>query len=233
MLTTALAILPENTFAAIDYLAQQSDQKEVIKTYSQLVTKLYWEKKDLSGVITLAIAGIQYATYAARSSQTTNPELATEFLGSAKAIAYNLASFAWSGWDEVGIIIGPTEAQIGLEAAKTNLRLAKELSRGDLPLCRAYWMLGAHCLSSGLKDKAKEYFSESAEYANRAQEKSEELLAIGYCAVTTLSETPNAEEALRKLAEVKTQLEKLENGPDFVQKLDTAVRLFAPSALIE
>jgi len=229
MLTTALALLPENTFAAIDYLAQQNDQKAVVQTYSNLVTKLYWENKDLPNVITFAIAGIQYATHAARRAQTENPELAAEFLGAAKAISYNLASFTWSGWDEAGIVINPTDAKIGLEAAKTNLCLAKELSRGDLPLCRAYWMLGAQSLSNDLKEKAKEYFAESAEYANRAQEKAEELLAIGFCAVTALSETPNDEAALRKLGEVKTQLKELDNGSGFIGQLDTAVRVFITS----
>jgi hypothetical protein len=233
MLKNVLEILKYDTFSAIEFLNQHKNPKKAIDTYGRLVMHFYWKKKDLPRVVCIASAGIQFATQTARATQSENPELAKEFLSAAKTMAYNLASFTWSGWNEADITIGPTDAYIGLEAAKTNLRLAKELDREELPLCRAHWMLGAHYLASGLSDKAKQQFFESAGYAHRAQVPAEELLAIGYSVITTLSETPNDEAASYRLAEVKSQLESLENGQDFIRQLDMAMRLFVEEVNIE
>ena len=227
MLEKASELLSSDTFAAIDYLNKRGNPKATIDTYGKSVNKLYWKKKHLPNAIIMAVAGIQYAMLEAHAHQTTNPQLAAEFLGDAKAMAYDLASFTWPGWNEPGIVINQTDKHIGLEAAKTNLRLAKELSRGDLPLCRAYWILGAQYLSNGAKDKARQAFDQSADYARQAQEKGEELLATGYSAITTLVADSTNDAAKNRLAEVNAELEGLENGKDFIAQLATALKVFS------
>lgn len=229
MLETALDRLTDSdVFAAIDFLDQENDPKKAVAAYSQLITKLYWENKNLPAVIGVAVAGIQYATAASRRKEPENPALATELLGSAKAMSYNLASFTWPGWDEPGIAIGASDVRLGLEAAKTNLRLAWELSKAGLPICRAYWMLGAQYLANGMTDQARHAFNESARYAQNAEVQSEKLLAEGCAQITTLAENPEDAGAKARLEEIKTQLQPLEHGNNFIEQLVTAAKVFCP-----
>jgi hypothetical protein len=227
MLEKASELLSSDTFAAIEYLNQRGNPKETVDTYGKSVNTLYWKKKDLPKAIITAIAGIQYAMLEAHAQQTVNPQLAAEFRGDAKAIAYDLASFTWTGWNEPDIVISQTDKRIGLEAARTNLRLAQELSRGDLPLCRAHWLLGAHYLACDTTDKAKQCFEQSAHHARRAQKKGEELLAIGYSTLSTLVADPNDEAAMCQWAEINAELKELENGHDFLGQLTTARQVFS------
>jgi hypothetical protein len=179
MIDTALTYLVEvDTFTAIEYLDQQDDPLTVANVYSTLVMRLYWEDKNLPAVVAIARAGIQYGLTAA--AMASDHDLAMEIKSVAKEVAYNLASFTWPGWDEPGMIISQSDVAIGLDAAKTNLRLADELKKGDLPLSRAYWMLGRHYLASGHLDKAKACFAKAENFAIAASAEADRLLAQGF-----------------------------------------------------
>ena len=180
MLTETLKWLETDALAASSYLNGQPQALEVAATYLDLVASLYNERKDLAGVILMARSGMQFCLDRAVAAATARPDEARELLGSAKALAYNLASSAWPGWDEAGIDIGTSDLRIGLDAARTNLRLARELARGDLPLARAHWMLGAHQLASAAYQTAMASFDRASLHATAADELAEALLAEGF-----------------------------------------------------
>lgn len=226
MLDTAVAYLNDvDSFAAIEYLNQQNEPLAVINTYSKLMRQLYWEEKDLPAVVAMARAGVQYGLTAAAA--TSDPDTASQIKSVAKEIAYNLASFTWPGWDEPGIVIGPSDLAIGLDAAKTNLRLANELNKGDLPLSRAYWMLGGHHLARGQLSEAEACFNQAAHYASAANEEGERLLAQGFALLAVSLASPDNAEAQNQLAQVKNRLAQQEEGENFIKQIDTAWEVFA------
>lgn len=216
-----------DTFAAIDALHEPSaDPNAIAKAYSELVLHLYWQQKDLSAAISMARAGIQYCLHTAAYGNLA-PDAAEALRGSAKAIAYNLGSFCWPGWDEPGIAVDATALYFGRDAARLNLRLAQELGRGDLPLTRAHWLLGAHHLAAGDTDQAKQSFEASARHAGTAEARAEELLAQGFALLSTLLGQSTEDSHLRTdLNAIKAQLAELENGDEFVKQIDTAGRIF-------
>jgi hypothetical protein len=157
----------------------------------------------------------------------SDPELAVEIKSVAKGLAYNLASFTWPGWDEPGMVISQSDVAIGLDAAKTNLRLANELAKGDLPLSRAYWMLGGHYLASGNWSQAEACFNKAKDYAETANEESERLLARGFSLLAVLLASPDNVDARNQLDQVKSRMAQLEQGESLVKQIDTARAVFA------
>lgn len=226
MLDTVVAYLNDgDSFTAIEYLNQQNEPLAVINTYSKLVIQLYWEEKDLPAVVAMARAGVQYGLTAAAA--TSDPDTASQIKSVAKKIAYNLASFTWPGWDEPGMVIGPSDLAMGLDAAKVNLRLANELNKGDLPLSRAYWMLGGHHLASGHLNEAEAHFNQAAHYAAEANQEGERLLAQGFALLAVMLASPDNAEAQNQLAQVKNHLAQQEEGEHFITQINTAWEVFA------
>jgi len=217
---SALQILKESdSFAAIEYLNSGPEPRAVMQAYGKLVGHLYWQEKDAPRALSLGLAAISYANFPGEDEA-----LALHLKSSAKAMAFNLASFAWPGWDEPGIVLDGTTAAIGMEAASYNLRLASELAKGDLPLARAFWMVGAHLLAAGDFPEAAANFTDSSGYAAKAGARNEALLAQGYGALSDLIQGDiNARAALDA---VKSELTPLPDGPFFVEQLATAERVF-------
>src|SRR5689334_21284785 len=109
LLERALELLDGNdAFAAIEFLCAQTDPRAAMDAFAQLVMDLYWKRKDLPRAIALGRAGVQFAL--AQGDASLRP--------AGKAIAYNIASFAWPGWDEPGIMISPTDAALAMDAAR-------------------------------------------------------------------------------------------------------------------
>lgn len=198
-----------DTYAAIEHLIEEGDPLAVIKNFSELVRLLYWQEKDLAGVVAMGRAGIQYGL------SYTDPEVRKV----AKAIAYNLASFTWNGWDEVGIKITEGDLAVGLDSAQACVRLAKELEQDDIARSRSRFMLGAHYLSSGNVDKAKYNFYRATVYANRADNQAEALLAWAFIYITKRD--------YEELAGIKARLQALEgNVKGLLGQIETAERVF-------
>jgi hypothetical protein len=226
---TALRLLREaDSFAALAHLSR-GEALAAATAYAELVMHLYWKEKDLAGAVTIGRAGAQFALRAAQEVETSEPKRAEELRSKAKAICYNLASFTWPGWDEPGIAPTASDLRVGLDAAKANLRLARELDKGELALARAFWVLGAQHLANGDRDAASRAFSASAHHAEATGAESERLLAQGFCHLVELRASPNSPEAQGKLAAVKEALAPLEHGADFVGQLETAWRVFSRS----
>lgn len=197
----------------------------VINTYSQLVRRLYWEEKNLPAVIAIALAGIQYGLTA--STAASHPDTAVKIKSVAKGLAYDLASFTWPGWDEADIVIGPSALAIGLEAAKANLRFAKALDKGDLPLSRAYWMLAGHHLAGGNLSDAAACFNKAEGHAVAANSKADRLLVQGFSLMIAMLESPGNTEPQNQLRQVKDRLAQLEHGEQFVDQIETAWSVFS------
>ena len=216
----------QDSCAAIEALGRQPEPLESARAYADLVSALYWKEKDLYSVIVMARAGIQYSLMAAAALEIRDTALAYELRSIAKGLAYDLGSFTWPGWDEPGIDIAPAHLAFGLEAAKVNLRLARELNKGDLPLSRACWLLGAHHLAAGDMQAAQRHFQEAAGYAQSAGANEEALLCAGYDALVAIlasSQDPARPDAL---ASIQAQLAATEQGKGFAAQLETAQRVF-------
>ena len=128
---------------------------------SNLMRSAYWKEKDLARALEVARDGIRRGEEAADDY----PDMAMEFLSQVKRLCYDIASFTWIGWAEPGIQIEPADANLGFEMARKNLRYAISLSKGDLPTSRAYWMVGAHLLTSGNSLSAVDEFEEAETFA--------------------------------------------------------------------
>jgi len=112
-------------------LAGLSDPEAAAAGYRQAVRDAYWEAKDLGAVTSYASAGYAHCLSAAVAAEE---EAAHRLRSEAKALMYDLASFTWPGWGEPGVEVLERDLRIGFDAAITNLRLARDLDKGDLPL---------------------------------------------------------------------------------------------------
>lgn len=213
----------EPVWTIIEQLNNQPDVLVAMTAYSKLVKHFHWQQKNLPLLVAVGWAGIQYGLIQAK----TEPERAHDIQSWAKTIAYDVASFAWPGWDEPGLTVDPTAQFLGLESARLNLRLALDLGKGDLPTSRAYWLLGAHLLAAGDFEGAGDCFGETAVFAQKANAPAEAVMAEGYSAITDLLANPADRQAHVRLDRVKVELAALEDGPFFVEQLDTAYRVFA------
>jgi len=207
----------EGAFAAIAQLATLDDAGEAANAYGEAMKTAYWDEKDLPLVTALAYAGVDHLLALARRSTGDD---ADEARSVAKAMMYNLASFTWTGWDEPGIEIGPSEAAAGLAAARTNLAMAIDMDKGDLAISRGHWMLGAHQLTAGGHTEAIACFVAAADFATRAGAEPEAKLSRAFGALAALADgRPGAEETLDAAI---TALGASEGGSDFVGQIETA-----------
>jgi tetratricopeptide (TPR) repeat protein len=209
----------ENAQAAVAFLKEQEDPQLAADTFNAVMRHAYWEMHDLDSTVKLAKEGIAYASEKAKEAE--DKAQAAELNNFVKAISYNLASFTWPGWDEDWIeSISGEYLKLGLDAAHTNLHLAIELERGDLAVSRAHWMLGAQQIASGKYQEARENFSKSIEFAEKAEAHSDVLLSHGFLHVVSLLENPTDEDARSSLEAIRSELVNLEHGEMLAQQMD-------------
>ena len=145
---------------------------------------------------------------------------------SARRISYNLASFTWPGWGEKDLLITPADIEVGLDAARLNVRLVGELNEGDTPHSIAYWGLGAQLIAVQKYDEALKAFKKSKDYAHNAGEKLSELLADGYIGITMI--VSGDESGQEILGETIKKLNAIgsEDALYFVEQFNTAMNVF-------
>ena len=211
----------DDYFKAVEYLSRQSNPLEILDAFKEIAKRLYWESKDMAGVIVFSGAAIQFAQMSVQSVSEKEDEV-RQMKEKAAAIAYNLASFTWPGWNNEGIVISITEQNIGIEAAKTNLRFIEEMGGDNLQLARAYWMTGAHRLTLHNADEAIYCFERSLKYADWADNREETLLAQGYMILAQMlqSEKVDAQD-LELLENLKKKMFELPDGDAFVGQIET------------
>jgi DNA-binding transcriptional MerR regulator len=206
----------EGAFAAIASLARVR-LDDAAEAYNEAMRTAYWEDKDLTLSVAIAYAGVSRLLTAAGAGE--DEERSRELRSLAKALTYNVASFAWVGWGEPGIDVSPTEAAAGLAAARTNLAMADDLDRGDLARSRAHWMLGAHFLTAGEPGEARTAFEQAATFADRAAAPTEVRLAAAFAALADLAAgADGADVALQTALEA---LSAADEGEAFVSQVTT------------
>ena len=218
-------IAAQDTFAAVDSLAREEDPTTSAKAFVEVMRHLYWQKKDMHKSVQIAQAGAHFClTISARAG--IDPAQATNLRGIAKGLMYDIASFTWPGWNEPGITITAADLELGLDAAKANLRMARELNKGDLPMSRAHWMLAGHRLCSKEFAAAKEDYLSAARYATAAGSEPDALLSRGFACLADLLASTNPS-ASAELDVVVEQLNAIEGGPEFAQQILTAKQALA------
>lgn len=224
--SAAAKLLAEgDTFQAIEFLATR-ELALAIDACAVLQRDLYWKKKDVRRSTAIGRAGIQLALVGSRSLE---PAAAQKMRASAKAVAYNIGSFNWPGWDEPGITLDSGDVAAGFDAAQLNLRLAIELEKGDLALSRAKWLVGAFELARHDNIRAAERFSEGAGFAKKAGERRDELLNVGYALLAAILESPRDARLRADFEAIKHEIGSQKDGGGDVTQIDTALRVFSPT----
>lgn len=174
-----------DTDGAAELLSAAGDPEAAASRYHSVVRSLYFSAKDLPAVVLVAQWGIEFGlARAAEAERRQDPETAARFRGQTKALAYDLASHTWTGWDEPGIGIRTADLEAGFAAARLNLQLAEALKAGPEPMANAYFILGGHALAANDYAAAADYFEEFGEIARNAGLTALDLLAEGYGVIT-------------------------------------------------
>jgi hypothetical protein len=116
----------------------------------------YWERKDLDTYLLMAKALVELLMGYSRK----NPEISEVYQEVAVVTTYNMASMAWSGWDEEGITVSSEHKLLGLQAAELNVWLAREMNLSPERRQNGLWMLAAQQLANENVQAAKETFME-------------------------------------------------------------------------
>lgn len=220
----ALAILSrEDSFRAIEYVMSLDDPMDAMGVFALLARDLYWENRNLQAAMAFGRAGIQYGMAA---SKRANEARAMELMSEVKALAYDLSSFCWPGWNEAGVVIDDGELVLGQDLAKTNMRLARSLNKGNLPMSRAHWLIGAHHIAVEQYEAARRHFVESLRFAIAAEAREQELLIRGYLYLVDLLEATGNEKLEEEFDFILRELENSREGSFYSEQLETAYAVF-------
>jgi hypothetical protein len=218
----------KGTDDVVAFIQDSDDETKIMERYNNLVNDLYWQKKALHTVVPVAQAGIEYCLNKTNDLKTENPKKATEMQQTAQVIAFNLASYAWPGWDEQGIVITDDALAAGLKAAKLNVQLVTELNKGPADLSNAYWILGAQMLSAKDHTGARSAFDTAVKHAQKSGNKESELMNTGYVAIVDILEGTDTETAQKDFDASVKALKDI-NSDDanfFAQQLQDVLKVF-------
>ncbi len=211
----------DDYFKAIEYLSRPSNPLEILDSFKEIVQRLYRDSKDMAGVIIFSGAAIQL-TQMSILTGSFKEDVVLKMKQKAAAIAYNLASFTWPGWNEEGLELGLTEQNIGMEAAKTNLRFIEEIGGDNMQFARAYWMTGAHRLTLNHADEAIYCFERSLKYADWADHTEETLLAQGYMILAQMMQSGDVgTQDLELLENLLKKMVELPGGDAYAGQIET------------
>jgi hypothetical protein len=230
LLGQARSILARDGVDALAKFLDAGDPLQAMDVYERLQQDLYTEAKDVSRMVAVSRAGIAHGL--SRSENASDRNTATSLRKSAKAIAYNLASYTWPGWNEPGIVISAEDRAHGMEAARLNLRLAEELTDQPRPKAAAHWAVGAHELAAGQYTQAQASFDRAKHEAGMAHETAMELMLEGYELMAQVLAKPDDAGARRKFDDVVDELkdEGSEQARGYAQQLETAAKALALSS---
>ena len=193
-----------DTASAVELIRAGGEPVVVLAGFHGAIRHAYWERKDIDAVVLLGRAALSFGSGVSSS----------EDLGALKSVAYDVASFCWTGWDEPGVTIDDEARIFGAEAAGLNLALAERLDRPGIPRAAAHWLVGAHALTAEDNASALGSFEQAASLAKSASAIALELLYRGYAAIA------------KREPLTTDELATLEDGPELVEQLKTAARVF-------
>ena len=223
----AIQILESSGEEELDrFLDSQTEPETLIRLCSNLLIHFYWDRKDLTAALKYGELGIKCYSMLC-NDETTCQEASSEIDHTAKSIHYNIASFTWPGWCELGISIEDKELSLGFYSARMNLELAQNLRRGLVPEGRAFWLLACHLVARSDYSEASAHFRSSADLFQKADKTDEELMAIGFLQMTQiLAGDTNAEVNLKSTL---NKLSELDGGREFIGQIETALNCFRES----
>ena len=208
-------------FAAIERISLEPDPEHAAALFGQLAKRLYSKEKSVSEAVATRRAGIQFCL-----CYTADATKRQALRHQAKALAFNLGADTWPGWGDEGIVISASGLDGGLDAARLNLRLARELEKGPLAESRGHWLVGAHRLARAEEDAAFTEFSRARERARDAADSQNELLNAGYAAlIGTLGGRAEAQIEFSSVVE-RLRSTPGEDGPFFAEQLEKALAIF-------
>jgi len=216
----------QDTFKAFANLESSGEPGEVVVWYSTLLRVCYFQEKNVALMTMVGRRGIQFGLE--QANRTDSAKLADKLKATAKEISYNLGANTWPAWEDEGIAIAGSDLVVGLDAARTNLRLAIELKRDAVPMTDAHWLLGAHHLAAGAGEKAIDQFTQASEIAEKANLEDRRWMARGYVAISQqLNQATRAEGdkallvATKKLRELGT-----DDAKYWADQLESVSRFF-------
>lgn len=225
-----LAADPGAAFDYLDGLATPDQAHGWIPVFRGVANQLYWQHKALAEYLQVSLEVIRrLETALAAASDPELPEALVRPLGGE---CYNLASFAWTGWDEPGITVDPQSLAAGAAAARRCLALRTDPAHGHVAFgyttSMAHWVVGAHALSAGDYATAHEQFARSHALDLAAGEHG--LLNAGYAALATLFLHPANSDAIQAFDAILDQLAARTDDEDaafYRDQLLTAQRVIA------
>ncbi len=218
---------------AIDMVITMNTVEDAMKIFMLMTRDLYWQSKNLGAALVIGRAAIQFSLMESRRVLSRDPTLAYTLSSQAQMLAYDLSSYCWPGWREPGIVIPEVFLVHGQDLAKTNLRLAQELRKGNLPMSHAWWLIGAHQLALGQYERARKGFVEATKYAIAAQTRETELLLKGYLYLVEMLQDPDNSQLVEEFEFVLKALNESREGEFFSDQLETAYAVFATPLAID
>lgn len=137
---------------------------DVLRKYLSLQGDLFWEKRDLSAVLSLTGSARDYCR------AVENPEAENVLL-------FNTASFTLPWWSDAPAAT-PWQREQGRGAARLLPPLREALRKGPADLSQAWWVLGAHELYFGNAPQAIDALNRALTHAREARDKNLEACAL-------------------------------------------------------
>ncbi|MCA8995708.1 MAG: hypothetical protein KDA80_01945, partial [Planctomycetaceae bacterium] len=186
----------------------------------------YFQEKNVPLMTMFARRGIQFGLE--QAGQTEDSELKDKLRSTAKEMCFNLGANTWPGWEDEGITITAADLAMGLDAARTNLRLAGELQRDAGPLSDAHWLVGAHHLAEGNSQAATEHFKKATEIAEQAGLSDRQWASLGYVAIAEQMDESTRARGDQSLANAIQKLQGLgtDDAKFYASQLQSVSRFF-------
>jgi hypothetical protein len=179
----------------------------------------YWERKDLDTYLLMAKALVELLM----AYSQKNPNNREVYQEVAVVTSYNMASMAWSGWDEEGITVSDEQKLLGLKAAELNVWIAREMNLPAERRQNGLWMLAAQQLANGNVQAAKETFMEQLSVTEAADLPTGTLARAWVAACNMMDKTGSKADLDAALDTLGTDNE----GKAQVGYLKTAMKVFS------
>jgi hypothetical protein len=206
-------------------LTSSDDPVAAINSAAGALFNAYWKDKNILECKRIGKAAINRGLEQATACGDSGKKNA--ILGAVEPVSYNLASFLWPGWDEPDIVLAEGDLAIGEQAALLNLRLGIELQRDSLALCRAHWLVGSFRLAVANYVTARDSFTRAANLAEDAGASADRALNLAYAALVDVLGDGKAPSSLDMYDAALEALARVEDGPDFVNQVRVAEKVFS------
>ncbi len=147
----------------------------------------------------------------------------TETAIRARKVAFNIASFTWPGWGDLGDISHQNQ-ELGRSAARYALELEEQY---DTPSMEVLWMNGAHELNVRNYDHAREFFLQAESVADNEELKCMPRTWIALTEYIHEAADVHKEKLNHALEQLRTKDEK--NGNFYAEQISAALQVYKTS----